>query len=123
MMPPYLFNKACHTPINLLPTISSPQARRNHYHNLPTKTNTSITTYPTNLRSATARGTVDHTQGRTIPWSEMSRITLPPTHTPSPFHLPGLRDPLRFKRRPFPAAQSEIEREFTITRGSAPRRT
>ena len=122
-MPSHLFNKACHTPINLLPTISSLQVRRSHYLNPPTKTNTFITTCPTNLRSVTARGTVDHTRGRTIPWNEMNPITLPPTHTPSPSHLPGLRELHQFKHRPFPAGRSEIEREFTITRGSALRRT
>ena len=123
MIPSHLFNKPCHTPISLLPTISSLQVRRSRYHNLPTRTNTSITTYRTNLRSATARGTVDHTRGRTIPWNEMSPITLPPTPIPSPSHLPGLRDLHQFKHRPFPVARSEIEREFTITRGSALRRT
>ena len=123
MMLSHLFNKACRTHTSLLPTICSPQVRRSHYRNPLTRTNTSITTSPTNLRSATGRGMVDHTQGRTIPWNEMSPITLPLTRTLSPSHLPGLRDLHRFKHRPFPVARSEIEREFTITRGSALRRT
>ena len=123
MMPSHLFNQGCHTPISLLPMTFCLRVHHCQRHSLLTRTNTSITTHPTNLRSATARGTIGHTRGRTIPWNEMSPTTmspLPPTSTPYPFHLPGLRDLHPFKRRTFLAAPNE---EFITIRGWALRRT
>lgn len=125
MIPSHLFNKGCHTPITLLQTISRLPVRHSRRHNLLTRTNTSTTIYPTNLRSATARETVDHSRGRTIPWNETNPITmspLPPT-TPCPSQFLGPRDLHPFKHRPFLAARSEIGRGFIIISDSALRRT
>lgn len=127
MIPVRLSNQGCHIPTNLPPTISRLRVCRRHRHSPPTRTNTSITTYPTNPRSATARETVDHIQGgRTILWNETSPTTMSPPrliNSPHPSHLPGPRDLHPSKHRAFPVARIETGREFIITRGSAPRRT
>lgn len=123
MTPFPLSNQRCHTPISLLLMTSRLQVRHNRNHNPLSRNNTSATTHPMNLRSGIVRGTVDHTQGRTTLWSEMSLTTtprLPPTNTPYQFHLPGHRDQHRSKRRVFLVVRNE---EFTTIRGSVPRRT
>ena len=123
MMPSHLSNQDRHTPISLLQMISRLQVHRNRRHNLPIRINISITLYPLNLRNTTATETVNHTRGRTIPYNEMSPITmspLSPTSTRYLFHLPGLRDLHPSKHSPFLVARNE---EFIITRGWVPRRT
>ena len=125
MIPPHLSNQGYHTPISLLLTISRTRGRHSRRRNLLTRTNTPTTIYPTNPQNATVRGTLDHTRGHTIPRNEMSPIitVLLSPITPSLSHLPGLRDPHPFKPRPSPAARTETERDSTITRGWALRRT
>jgi len=116
MIPPHPSNQGCRTPISLLLMISHLQVLHNLRHNLLTRTNTFITTHPTNLRSV--RETVEHTRGHTILWNEMSPTTMsppPPINFPYPSHPPGLRDLHPFKRRPFPSVRSG--RDFIITRG------
>ena len=124
MMPFLLFKPGCHSPISLLLMISRLRVRHNLSHNLLIRNNTSATIHPTNLRSGTVKGTIDHTRGRMTLWSEMSLTTLPrlpPTNMPYQFHPPGLRDLYRSKPRPFPGVRSG---EFIIIiRGSAPPRT
>ena len=97
-----LFNRGYHILINLLQTISHLQVR----HSPLIRTNTPITTHPTNLQSATVTETADHTRGLTTLWNGMNSITMfppPPTITPSPFHLRDPRDPPPFKHNLFQA--------------------
>src|SRR5258705_316653 len=122
-MPPLLSNQGCHTPINPLPMIFHLRAPHSRNRNLPTRTNTPITTCPTNLRSAIAREMVGCIRDLTILSKEMNPITmfpLPPTNTLYPSHHRDLQDPHPFRPRASPAARNE---EFTTTRGSARGRT
>ena len=116
MMPFPLFNQGCRTPINFLPTISHLRVRHNRSRNPFTRNNTFVTTHPTSLWTATARGTVGRTRGRMTLWSEtnLTITRLPHTNTPYNFHLPGLRDLRQSKRRAFLPARSE---EFITIRG------